>query len=274
MVLSKDPGAPMCVRLAGVTYPSSGYSISRARADIYVIEYVTDGVGYVEIGDEMHKVGAGTVYLLYEGDKHSYHADRENPFRKIFMNINGELCATILRAHGLYGKHFFKNAEEIKPVFDKIEELVCEGEPDPTVQSVLQGLFLEAVSRLSRMVASSKHSDEAIALKEYIDSRLSDIVTAKELSKVIFRSADYCLKLFKREFGITPYAYQLDKKIRVAKDLLKNTSMSIGEIAESVGYGDLHYFSNLFYSKCGMRPIEYRKGYSTDKTGSGRGPDG
>ncbi|MBQ2390296.1 MAG: AraC family transcriptional regulator, partial [Clostridia bacterium] len=31
------------------------------------------------------------------------------------------------------------------------------------------------------------------------------------------------------------------------------------EIAEKLGYNDIHYFSNLFQKKCGYRPSSYRK---------------
>lgn len=250
--------SPFYISLAGVTYPSANYHITRTKADTFVIEYVTDGAGYVFADGKMNYVDKDTVYLLMAGEKHDYYADSENPFQKIFLNISGEFCGQLLLAYGLSGKNFF-DGNGLKPTFEKIIDVISLKMPDSEMQTVLQGIFVEIISKLSVAVAENKHSDEARKLKNYLDSNISQLVSVKELSKTIFRSQDYCQKLFSREFGITPYAYQLERKMQTAKSLLTSTNLSIGEIAERLGYTDIHYFSNLFQKKCGCRPTEYRK---------------
>ena len=131
--------------------------------------------------------------------------------------------------------------------------------PENEIQAALQGLFVEILARLSYAQAESGYSDEAVKLQNFLNANLDRIVSTKELAAEIYRSPDYCQKLFRREFGVTPYAYQLDRKMQIAKALLTDTTRSVGEIAESLGYSDLHYFSNLFMEKCGCRPLRYRK---------------
>ena len=58
--------------------------------------------------------------------------------------------------------------------------------------------------------------------------------------------------------GITPYHYLLERKAGVAKQLLKNTAMSITEIAHRLGFSNCHYFSAFFSKRAGMSPREYR----------------
>ena len=41
--------------------------------------------------------------------------------------------------------------------------------------------------------------------------------------------------------------------------LLRGTSLSIGEIAFSCGYGDQNYFTRAFCRTYGMTPMQYRK---------------
>lgn len=253
-----DKKRPFYISLAGVTYPSPTYHITRTNADTFVIEYVTDGTGYVLADGKMNYVGKDTVYLLMAGEKHDYYADSEDPFNKIFLNISGEFCKQLILAYGLSGKHFF-DGSGLKHAFEKIVEVISSEMPDSEMQTVLQGIFVEIISKLSVTVAENKHSEEALKLKNYLDSNISRLVSAGELAKTIFRSQDYCQKLFSREFGITPYAYQLERKIQTAKSLLADTDLSVGEIAEKLGYTDIHYFSNLFQKKCGCRPTEYRK---------------
>lgn len=250
--------APFYISLAGVTYPTPTYHITRTKADTFVIEYVTDGEGYVFADGKMNYVGKDTVYLLVAGEKHDYYADSENPFQKIFLNISGEFCKQIILAYGLSGKYFF-DGNGLKPTFEKIVDIIGSNMPDREMQTVLQGIFVEIISKLSIATQENKHSDEALKLKNYLDSNISRLVSVKELAKIIFRSQDYCQKLFSREFGITPYAYQLERKMQTAKSLLADTDLSVGEITEKLGYTDIHYFSNLFQKKCGYRPTEYRK---------------
>lgn len=249
---------PFYITLAGVTYPNPTYHITRICSNVSVIEYITDGDGYVVIDDKIHHVRKNMIYFLPSGQNHNYYSDRKNPFQKIFLNVSGDFCQHLIFAYGLSGKHFF-DAYDLKPVFERIVSIISSDMTDSEMQSVLQGLFVEILSKLSTVITKATYSAEALKLKNYLDSNFHRIISAKELSKIIFRSPDYCQKLFIREFNITPYAYQIERKMQTAKLLLVNTNMSITEIAEKLGYNDIHYFSNLFQKKCGYRPSSYRK---------------
>lgn len=67
-------------------------------------------------------------------------------------------------------------------------------------------------------------------------------------------------QLFKKETGINFLDYVTDLRIRKAKELLRGSSMKVYEIAESVGYSDIHYFGKLFKKKTGLTPKEFRYG--------------
>ena len=161
--------APFYISLAGVTYPSSNYHITRTKADTFVIEYVTDGAGYVFANGKMNYVGKDTVYLLVSGEKHDYYADSENPFQKIFLNLSGEFCKQLVLAYGLSGKYFF-DGNGLKPTFEKIVDIISSEMPDNDMQTVLQGIFVEIISKLSVAVSENRHSDEALKLKNYLDT--------------------------------------------------------------------------------------------------------
>ncbi|MBE6631303.1 MAG: AraC family transcriptional regulator [Ruminococcaceae bacterium] len=253
-----DTEAPIHIELAGISYPDPKYHIRRNISNIWVIEYVLEGIGYVKHGNKVHQVTKDTIYLLHKGEPHNYYSDTDEPFSKIFLNVRGSICEQLISSHGLSNEYFF-DGSGVKNSFEKILSVINSDDSDNEKQSTLQGIFIEILSRISKVHYESMHSEEALKLKDYLDSNLSGIVSAKELAQIIFRSPDYCLKLFKREFGITPYAYQLERKMQVAKSLLSDTHMSVGEIASTLGYSDLHYFSNLFKEKCGCRPLTYRK---------------
>jgi transcriptional regulator GlxA family with amidase domain len=65
--------------------------------------------------------------------------------------------------------------------------------------------------------------------------------------------------MFKQYTGIAPVQYQLDLKIRRAREMLVSTDLSIKEISYELGFQSIHYFSRIFKNKTGMAPSEIRK---------------
>jgi AraC-like DNA-binding protein len=64
--------------------------------------------------------------------------------------------------------------------------------------------------------------------------------------------------LFSELTGTTPKKYQQKLRLTCAAELLSTTLMTVGEIAEKVGYSDGLYFSRIFKSKYGVSPMGYR----------------
>ncbi len=248
---------PFYISLAGVTYPDPSYRIMR-EGRVSVLEYVVSGYGYVEIDGKLREVREGMIYFLPTGTKQHYFADKERPFTKIFMNISGRMSADLSVLYGLEGIHIF-DGDGLRGIFERIPAIIKSEMTEEEMQAALQGVLTEILSTLCLKKSREGENAEAVQLKNHIDQNLGRLVSGKELAGVIFRSPDYCQKLFKKEYGMTPYAYQLDRKMTRAKMLLANTQMSVGEIGESLGYTDLHYFSNIFEAKVGMRPTAYRK---------------
>lgn len=247
---------PFWVSLAGVTHPDPEYRITRTNSRVTVVEYVVSGAGYISLGGKPARVSAGQIYLLPSGIPHLYYSDPEEPFEKIFLNVVGAFGGDLRRSYGVAGGIY--EDPGISEAFLAVPKILSEAE-ESLVQAHLQGLFVQTLSALSLADRSGEHGREAAEMKRYLDTNAHRAVSGEELGGVIFRSPDYCRKLFLREYGITPYAYQLQQKIRRAKILLAETSLSVGEIAAELGYEDLHYFSNLFHAKTGLRPLRYRK---------------
>ena len=104
-----------------------------------------------------------------------------------------------------------------------------------------------------------KYTEDAVILKEYIDTNYNKQIKIEELSELIYRSESQTIRIFKKNFNMTPYEYALGRKIHVAKQLLKNTRMPIREIAMELGFTNEHYFSSCFKQHVGQTPGQYRK---------------
>lgn len=252
-----DSFEPLYIDLCGVTLKDSKYRIDRPYSALTVLEYVYSGEGYIEKDGKPVPVGADTVYLLCAGHDHRYGSDPDNPWEKIFINISGKLAAQLPAEFGLEPLGIY-SGEGMYDLFSRVRA-IAEGNPQENDEAALVAIFTEALFRLSQKRIRSKHSDEALKMKQLLDSSTGRIVSNEELSRCIFRSKDYCIKRFAAEFGVTPYEYQLSVKIEAACSLLRTTALPIATIAAAVGYNDPQYFSGLFRKRVGMPPREYRR---------------
>lgn len=65
-------------------------------------------------------------------------------------------------------------------------------------------------------------------------------------------------KRFRAETGMTAISYLIDLRLRIASVMLINTDLSVAEITERVGIGDVSHFERLFRQKYRMTPRNYR----------------
>ncbi len=73
--------------------------------------------------------------------------------------------------------------------------------------------------------------------------------------------------LYRKFFGITPYAAVLEARLLTARRLLHTGTLPIKAIAAQCGWEDEHYFSRLFKRKTGLTPSEFRLQQGMSKNG-------
>lgn len=93
---------------------------------------------------------------------------------------------------------------------------------------------------------------------EYIKENYRRELTLEEVSRDVNISPHYFSKLFKDEMGENFIDYLTNLRIGKAKDIMKNSLMSVKEICYEIGYGDPNYFSRIFKKAVGVTPTEYR----------------
>ncbi|MBB3127039.1 AraC-like DNA-binding protein [Paenibacillus rhizosphaerae] len=83
--------------------------------------------------------------------------------------------------------------------------------------------------------------------------------TLKEMASYLNVHTDYLSRLFKARMGIGPNRYLQTLRHKQAKQLLRETTLSIEEVASVIGYNDMHYFSRIFRKWEGLSPLQFRK---------------
>ncbi|WP_241674837.1 response regulator [Paenibacillus luteus] len=99
-------------------------------------------------------------------------------------------------------------------------------------------------------------------IKKYISLHIDEDLSRQCISDYIGLSPDYIVKVFKKETGKSITDYILQERINLAKELLKNTDITITNIAMAVGFStNFPYFSTIFKKQVLMTPQEYRKNH-------------
>ena len=103
--------------------------------------------------------------------------------------------------------------------------------------------------------SSSIHAQRAKAL---IDARFMEPLTLDDLASNVYVSGDHLRSIFKREYGMAPIHYLLNKRIELAQGYLRESDRKIVEIAKLCGFSDPYYFSRIFKKMTGKSPQDYR----------------
>lgn len=259
------------VELAGITFPFADYQVDRWQSLVTTIEFVIAGKGEVRIDDHRFQVQAGDCYLLPAGHDHWYRSDDRQPLHKIWINVAGTVVEQLLQAYHLHQHYHFPQTDRFA-LFNQLLAL-CEQAPmTPTQRSRhCSLLFHELLISLAETLPQSHQLVPADLwrAKVYLDNHLqAGNVSVAAVARTANLSTSQLTRQFKRWFHQTPYEYYLTKKIQLAQLLLKETLLSVQEIADRLGFSDEHYFSNLFRQKTGYSPTGWRRRGQPEKTKS------
>ena len=106
---------------------------------------------------------------------------------------------------------------------------------------------------------SSHHDEAVLEAQQWLQENLPSPVSMTQLASHLKLSPRTLNRRFKQATGMSPQAYLQNLRIAAAKDLLKHSNLSVGDIAWQLGLHDVSYFSQLFRQHSGMSPLRYRE---------------
>lgn len=131
------------------------------------------------------------------------------------------------------------------------------GIDDDIIKSSIDALVV-AVNQLPAIaVTEAMQDDRLIAMQNYIQSNYQT-VSLEELSEQFHLSEPYISKYIKDKSGKTFGELVQGIRMKKARTLLKNSNMTVENIAYTVGYQNVEHFNRLFKKKYEMTPIQYR----------------
>lgn len=237
---------------------SPGYSIGNFVRSNYLIHYIHKGSGIYRVGGKEFCLKAKDAFLIYPDEITYYVASDDDPWEYSWVEFSGTGVLKFLSA---------TNFTEDNPVAfnvlggeEAILKLVGTNEGNP-YESI--GYLYQFLSSL----VSGKPKEGSMA-DEYVKAAISYIhtfyyhtnINVEEISSYVGIDRSYLYRLFKDKTGVSPKKYIVDYKLKTAAKLLRETNLSVGQVALSSGFDDQLYFSTAFRNHYGISPSKYRKG--------------
>ena len=260
LAAAKPPQPDLRVEMCGTTYPNKSYAINRPSSRIACIEYIVRGTGHVDAGGTVFSPVAGDTYFLPAGISHSYRSDKKEPWEKIWVNLSGELVDRLAELYHVSGVYHYPSLDtsDLLMKFQYYAEHPNAERMTERFASLITALFC----RMSDHLYAQRNTEPSPVRRmlDYIDLHETDAIRIEQLADACKKSPSQAERLFRAEMGIPPYRYVLNRKLELAKQLLRETGMPIRDIATYLSFEDEFYFSGLFRRKVGVSPSVYRKG--------------
>src|SRR5262249_30238612 len=98
-------------------------------------------------------------------------------------------------------------------------------------------------------------------LLEYARGNVADWPSPADLADQVDLTPAYFARVFRDSFGRSPRQWLVEVRSHQAARLLPESTLSITEAADRLGYRDVFLFSRQFKQVMGLSPKAYRRGF-------------
>lgn len=259
-----------CPILAGITHPSPYYHCAHAKQDLaakqlYVLEYVVSGKGYIEVKGKSYEVHAGDTYLINRASDIRWYADPRDPYEKKWINFVGRFAEGMMFAFGMSDQVYLEHLDS-EAQLDAIHQILLNYDAQNVEEcnfQVMQQLLvvIEGLNRIRE--AKQKKATEKVSFDRILDYITANLPYKKlnpaTVSYQFYISERTLSRMFARNLNISPAKYIMLQRIEYAKLLLNTTSYSVEAIASLLFFSSPRHFRNAFSEICGIPPSEWRK---------------
>ena len=151
----------------------------------------------------------------------------------------------------------------VAKLVDQLEQALC-ARTDAAGRSLKIRKTVRAILHRRAMKPFQAMPERAACVdiaREFIDAHCFDRVTLLRLALVAGSSPYRLIRQFKQALGLTPHAYQLDRRINLTRDLLQR-GHRIADVAYATGFSDQSHFQRAFKTRVAATPREYQSGRS------------
>lgn len=130
-----------------------------------------------------------------------------------------------------------------------------------TIIDIKQWILNICMGTIEKLSHRKKNQNRNIIRKilEYIKKNYDSNINISDISNEVYLSPNYISLIFKKETGKRFTDYLINFRLEKARELLKDPSARVYEVANSVGYTNISYFCSIFKKMYGVSPNEYKE---------------
>ena len=247
--------------------------------DFYELVTVLDGSAEHIVDGERSVISKGDVFVIGNGISHGFdntHGLRVcNIMYRPEMLFSGDMdIRKIPGFHALFllepyfssTQHFQSRLRLTHADFALVMPLLERAESEYTSDLPGRNTMVLACVRqlaviLSRLYDCPAKPREISGMADaaaFMETHFAEAVPISEVIERSHYSQRHFIRLFSSAYGMTPQRYLLDVRIRHATSMLRDSGLSVTEIAMRCGFGDPNYFSRIFRKYVGSSPSEFR----------------
>lgn len=248
---------------AGVTFPTRNFRVHDPCLKFHVFEYVKAGRVCIEANGKEYIAGPGDIYVLKKGLNVEYYTPKNEMVEKIWFNMRGRLLDKLFEAYELTDEVLVAHCDAENEI-NKIHSALQSSGSSAAVTCKLALSVHEIIMKISLAgqqldLSFNPASSMAERLKDFLDARIYFKTSLGFIADFQKATDKYIIRVFKEKYGITPYAYLIQKRMEAAQELLRFTELSVKDIAAKLAFSDGNYFSRAFKKHTGVSPVEYRR---------------
>ncbi|WP_313894071.1 AraC family transcriptional regulator [Psychrobacillus sp.] len=222
---------------------------------------VLDHTEYILKGMQLMHSGKGAIIDIESADEEfEYYLI----FYKAFIpSVGNKRWVDLLILNNPFQKQYSFSPSYPISLYQKVQTMQEEWKKMSSLNTFhIKSLFYQFVYsillELHRYGIEVKEPDLTTQVKFYIQENYSKLITLESLAVTFSYSAPHLSALFKQNTSYSPIDYLIRTRIERASKSLVETDASLRDVAASVGYEDVYYFSRLFKKKKGISPTQYR----------------
>ncbi|OAB47598.1 AraC family transcriptional regulator [Paenibacillus antarcticus] len=245
--------------------------------DAYEILYLISGELYYYIENQSYQIVSGSLLLIRMSDAHKLLNPNGAIFERVTLLFQEEYICELLAGESdfdplisfRYGSSVvrLRGSEQgfVEAIFDKM--IVEQATKLPETNLYLKIILIELLIFIQRKRSSGQHAQlstdkvhqQISRVVHYINHHFDQRLTLEDISNRFYLSTSHLSRSFKESTGFTFIEYVNNVRVKRACYLLKESKLSVTEIAERVGFESSTHFGRRFKSIVGHAPLKFRQ---------------
>lgn len=260
---SNSTDRPLILYHCGHEQCKPSHSFGPAIRPHYLIHYVLHGKGNYYVNGVTYHLKGGQGFLINPGVTTFYKADEKDPWEYCWIGFDGYDVPAIFQSCGLSQTSLVLSDQSNGLLWDGIMKLVHDFNERLGNELTYLGQLYFCFSCMylpKDNYSGLIHESHMVKALEYIHNNYTYDIKITDIAKYLCIDRTYLYKLFMIYKKVSPQQYLIHYRLNISQKLLKESDLTVTEIAYSCGFRDTSSFNKHFKKFYQTTPLKYRNG--------------